>query len=144
MARIVTSTYRYMPRPKRKERKLGAGVPRKLAILLGLLPSPALADSTVLKCDFSNMQGLYFTLYDDGTSARIGNGPEVGDRGFVVRDTRSGAEVIIEENLDGVPHTFTTISPDMDAVHSRALIGPDGRVLSPSQGVGRCSQIHRG
>ena len=115
----------------------------KVAILFSLLPLPALAEITVLKCDFSNMQGssTFFTIYDDGRPAQVGIGPGVGNRSTVISDKLTRAMVIIELNPDGVPGSFTTISPNMDAVHSRAWVDPDGRVLALSQGTGRCQQI---
>ena len=115
-------------------------VARNMTRLFGLLPAPALADITVLKCDFSNTKGLYFTIYDDGTPARIGVGPGVGDKGLVFRDPRNRTIVIVEQNLDGVPGTFTTITANMDAVHSRAWINLDGSISAPSQGVGQCKR----
>jgi hypothetical protein len=38
------------------------------------------------------MQGLYFTIYYDGTPVWVGVGPGVRDRGLVARDTRTGAD----------------------------------------------------
>jgi hypothetical protein len=93
---------------------------------------------TILKCGFSNLPMVYFTIYDDGTPVRIGNSPGVGSRGLLFRDPRNKTMVIIEQNLDGVPDTFTTITGDMTGIHSRALLNPDGSVSSPTQGIGRC------
>ena len=107
-------------------------------LLLSLVPVAAAADIAVLRCDFPNLNALFFTMYSDSTPARIGSGPGVGDRGLVFRDRRTKAMVIIEENGDGIPITFTTIGPDLGAVHSRALIGLDGTVVAPSQEIGRC------
>jgi hypothetical protein len=98
----------------------------------------AFAEITILKCGFSNLPMVYFTIYDDGTPVRIGNSPGVGSRGLLFRDPRNKTMVIIEQNLGGVPDTFTTITGDMTGIHSRALLNPDGSVSSPTQGIGRC------
>jgi hypothetical protein len=109
-----------------------------IALAFCLTTAPAIAEITILKCGFSNLPEVYFTIYDDGTPVRIGVGPGVGSRGLLFRDPRNKTIVIIEENLDGIPDTFTTITGDMTAVHSRALLSLDGSVSSPTQGIGRC------
>ena len=115
-----------------------------LATVFCLAASPAFATIIILKCDFSNLPALFFTIYDDGTSVRVGTGPGVGNRALLFRDPRNKTIVVIEQNTDGVPYTFTTIAGDLTAVHSRASIGLDGSIVAPSQGVGQCRQVPLG
>jgi hypothetical protein len=116
-----------------------ARLPRFCVVAIMCLNTPsAFAEITILKCGFSNLPEVYFTIYDDGTPVRIGVRPGVGSRGLLFRDPRNKTMVIIEQNLDGVPDTFTTIIDDMTGIHSRALLNPDGSVSSPTQGIGRC------
>src|SRR5205823_7394258 len=84
------------------------------ALMFCLTTDPAAADITVLMCGFGNAARIYFTLYDDGTPVRIGIGPGVGNRGLLFRDPRNKTIVIVEQNTDGVPDTFTTITGDMN------------------------------
>lgn len=105
---------------------------------------PSFATIIVLKCGFSNLPAVFFTIYDDGTPVRVGTGPGVGSRALLFRDPRNKTIVVIEQNTDGVPDTFTTIAGDLTAVHSRALILLDGSILAPSQGMGRCQRVPLG
>src|SRR3954454_11546937 len=115
---------------RRQARPSGKRRIAQAAILLGFLPFPASAEIIVFKCEFPGVPGWHFTIYDDGTPARVGTGPGVGDQGSVVRDKRTGAMVIIEKNGDDFPITFTTISPSGDAVHSRADSRQSGLALA--------------
>jgi hypothetical protein len=103
------------------------------------MPSTCLADIHVLQCKFGAMQ-VYFTRYTDGTPSRIGTAIGVGNKALTFRD-RFGALIFIETNTAGTPDTFTTIEPSLKAVHSRHLLTPDGRVLVPSQTLGRCEPV---
>jgi hypothetical protein len=104
------------------------------AIILGTLvaSSACLADIIILKCDFRGFGGrpIYFTRYSDGSPSRIGISPGIGDRALFFSD-RSGAQIFVEINIDGSPITFTTIQPNMRAIHARQVLTLDGTVLSP-------------
>ena len=111
------------------------------AVLLTLLcASTAQAEITVLRCAFGDFK-LFITRYDDGTPARIGTAPGIGDRAQAILDRRTGTWVFVEVNTDAIPVTLTTIQPDMRAIHSRHTIGPLGEVGAPSQQVGKCERI---
>jgi hypothetical protein len=102
--------------------------------------APAFAEITVLKCNFTNATGVYFIIYDDEASVLVGPGPRVGVKGLLFRHPRNDTIVVVEQDMDGVPRTFTTITAGLDAVHSRVWINRDGSVSAPSQGLGRCQR----
>jgi hypothetical protein len=102
------------------------------------LPSNASAEIKALRCEFDDFK-FFITIYSDGSPARLGTSVGIGDRARAFPDTRTGALVVVEVNTDGIPTTFTTIQPDLAAIHSRHLIGPFGEVAAPWQRSGRCS-----
>jgi hypothetical protein len=105
----------------------------------GLSLSPASAEVQVFKCSFSNMNEIFFTLYDDGSQPRIGVSQGVGNKGYSFFDQATGTWVIVEMNAGQVPVTMTSINKKGEAVHSRQLNSlPDGDFVSPSQGKGSC------
>jgi hypothetical protein len=117
-----------------------AGLIGIAATVIVAFPFPVLAEIIVLKCDFADMP-IYFTIYDDGTPVRVGVGPGVGGRAQLFRNPRNRTIVIVEQNLDGIPVTFTTITGSLEAVHSRALIDITGEIVSPSQSAGQCKNM---
>ena len=121
-------------------------LPRLLGAVVGLvvavlLPTSAQATITVLRCSFENDFEVYFTFYSDGTPTRVGRSSGIGDRADTKIDKRTGAFVVIELNLEDIPITMTTISPDLSAVHSRQNIDLDGSVFAPSQQRGKCEWV---
>jgi hypothetical protein len=46
----------------------------------------ALAEVSVLRCEFNGGFSAFFTHYSDGTPARIGTAPGVGDRAHAIHD----------------------------------------------------------
>lgn len=92
------------------------------------------------QCSLPNMNPLVFTLYSDGTPARVGTATGVGSKASATRD-KFGALVFVEMNNDGTPVSFSTIQKNMEIIHSRHLLLLDGSILSPSQNKGRCSKI---
>lgn len=115
------------------------------AVLIGLLgmvlaASAAEAEIVVLQCKFESLN-FFVTRYSDGSPARIGTTPGLGDRAQAISDHRTGAWVFVEVNTDGIPITLTTVAPDFAAVHSRHTIGPFGEVLAPSQERGKCERV---
>jgi hypothetical protein len=99
------------------------------------------AEISVLRCQFDGSFSVFITTYSDGTPARIGTGPGIGDRAHAIHDRRTGARVFVEVNTDDIPTTLTTVQPDLKAIHSRHLIGPYGEVAVPSQQRGKCERI---
>ena len=110
-------------------------------LLAVLLPTSAQATITVLRCSFENMNEIYFTFYSDGTPTRVGRSTGIGSRANTITDNRTGAFVVIELNMEDIPISMTTISPDLSAVHSRQSIYLDGSVQAPSQGRGKCEWV---
>jgi hypothetical protein len=113
-----------------------------LAALAALLTTSvvARAEIVVLECDFATLN-MFITIYDDGTPARIGTKPGVGNRASVNRDPRNGAWIAVEVNIDNVPITFTTVQPNMQALHSRHVLGLRGEVVAPSHTGGKCKRV---
>jgi hypothetical protein len=106
------------------------------------IPIKAHAEIVVLRCGFAEMERpIFITKSDDETPSRVGIAPGVGDRAYVSIDPRSGAWTAVEINPNNLPITFTTIQPDLEAVHSRHVLWPDGTVPSPSQQRGRCERV---
>ena len=105
--------------------------------------APGLAQAEVLRCGFPDLFSwtFFITSYEDGRSARLGVAPDAGDRATVTSDRRTGARVVVEVNVDGVPITMTTIQPDLSAVYSRHVLGLAGEVSVPSQQRGRCERV---
>jgi hypothetical protein len=100
--------------------------------------SVSLAKITAAHCSFTTLGSLYFTFYDDGTPTRVGTSVGIGDRAWHTVDKLSGSIVVIEMNTDNFPITMTTITPDMNAIHSRQIITTSGKIFSPTQGLGTC------
>jgi hypothetical protein len=98
------------------------------------------AEIIVFQCNLPSISPLVFTLYSDGTPARVGTATGVGSKADVTRD-KFGAFVFIETNTDGTPISFSTIQKNMEIIHSRHVLLLDGSVLSPSQEKGRCSKM---
>lgn len=108
-----------------------------LAAILALAPFTARATILIYTCNFEGMSPIVITIYDDGTPARVGVASGVGDKAAVHFDRYSGAVVIVESNIPGIPITMTTINRDGRAVHSRHVINADGW-FAPSQTRGTC------
>lgn len=108
---------------------------KTLVTLLALFGAPLSADAEELRCSFGNIPDLYIRL-GDGGSVRIGIAPGIGNKGSL-SETEAGM-VVVEHDRDGLPITFTTILPDLTAVHSRHVV--DGGIL-PSQGSGHCEAL---
>ena len=111
-----------------------------IAATVPLAPSEA-ATIAVLRCTFENAFEVYFTFYNDGTPTRVGRSTGIGDRAETIKDKRTGAIVVIELNVEDIPITMTTITPDLSAVHSRQIVQLDGSVLAPSQQRGKCERV---
>ena len=110
-----------------------------LAAVLTLMSNMAEAKITILHCKARGLE-LFITVYDDGTPARIGRGPGVGDKALVISDVRTGALVIVEQNMDQIPISFTTLQPDMTGWHARQTIDLDGQIIAPSQAPITCKR----
>jgi len=102
----------------------------------------AVAAISVLACQFTGVgrDPMYVTIYDDGSPARIGGGVGVGSRALIYFDGLTGATVVVELNLDGIPITLTTVNRGGDAVHSRHVLSVPEGVRVPSQTLGQCEQ----
>ena len=121
------------------------GTVRSTLIVAGLafgsivIATPSRADIFVQKCVFPDVS-FFLTRYSDGTPARIGRISGVGSKALYFKDRY--AEVFIEIDLAGIPITFTTIFPDLTAIHSRHSIVPLGdKVVPPSQSKGKCTNV---
>jgi hypothetical protein len=94
----------------------------------------------VTRCSFDSLT-IFITRYDDGTPPRAGKAPGVGNRAHIIPDARTGAVVVVEVNTDNIPDTFTTIQPDLFAVHSRHLLDLSGSLVAPTQQSGWCERV---
>jgi len=111
-------------------------------VLCTAVPIRAHAETVVLRCGFAEMERpIFITKSDEEMPSRIGMAPGIGDRAYIGIDPRNGAWTAVEVNADNLPITFTTIQPDLQAIHSRHVLWPDGTVVSPSQQRGRCERI---
>ena len=110
-------------------------------LITTFLPATAEAKITAQRCSFETLKDVYFTFYSDGAPTRVGTSIGIGNRATTIVDKLSGAVVIIEVNTDNIPVTLTTISPDMNAIHSRHLLAWDGSTIAPSQGRGNCMPV---
>ncbi len=105
------------------------------------LATEAFAEIKVYECNFKSVGQLVFTLYSDGTSARVGVKSGVGNKALNFYDQISKAISFVETNTDGFPITFTTINREMKASHSRQLISLSGDIIAPSRTDGTCKIV---
>jgi hypothetical protein len=109
-----------------------------LAILL--LPSSAAADVLVFSCKLKGEDGLLvFTVYDDGSPARIGVEQGVGDKAQPYFDEATGAYIFVELNGVGLPISLTTVLKDGTAWHSGHTLSIVGDVVA-FQTSGSCQR----
>ena len=108
------------------------------AYVLLAAASPAGAEIIAFECNLPSITGrIFFTWYSDGTPARVGNAPGIGDKALAFQD-RFGAWIFVELNMDGSPISLSTIQRNMEVVHSRHVLQIDGNIVLPTQSKGTC------
>ncbi len=113
-------------------------------VVAALVTSPANAKIFGFLCDEEQATfrgGLYITIYDDGSPARIGVEWGIGSKALVYNDPMNDGWVVVELNGIGLPQTLTTIMPDGRAIHSRHSTDLSGTVIGPSQTEISCRRV---
>ena len=108
-------------------------------LLLCIGTQVAKAEVSILTCQFPNFRSpVIITVYDDGSSARMGVEQGVGSRTQASFDNLTGAWIFVEFAGYG-PFSLTTVLRDGAAWHSRHTLGVDGSLLA-SQVQGTCQR----